>query len=144
MSVAVKEPHTSTNGVIRIAKRGLAKFQFGDEDSTEPVLTLDVISVYDQWAEMEWLLRDKDGVLPNDKINEHGQNRLDFVQGIVNDAYGKIAEKPPVPTITRAEAEAFIVEVSRKAKELRDFFVPKKDEPSSVPINTETEIRFSQ
>lgn len=146
MSVAVSEPHTSTNGIIRIPKRGRAKFQFGDDDASEPVIDVDVIEVYDAWSEIEWVLRDKEGVLPNDKINEHGQNRLNFVQAVVNDAYAKVASKPAVPTISRAEAEAFIVEVSRKAKELRDFFLLKKDDPSSAPASTapETEIRFSQ
>jgi hypothetical protein len=139
----LKEPHTSTNGVVRINKRGLAKFQFG-EDEGEPVLTLDVIAIYDAWHSVIWELRDKDGVLPNDKQNDYGQNRLNFVQSIVNDAYKKADANAPVPTITRAEAEMFIAEITKKAEELRAFFYPPKETPSSLPGSSATEIRFSQ
>lgn len=133
----------SMNGVLKVHKRGRAKFQFGDD---EPVIELDVIEVYDQWVEVLWALRDAEGKLPNDKVNEYGKNRQDFVQAVVNTAYGLIAEKPPIPNVSRAEAEQFIKLVEEAAEELRNFTSPKKDAPSSAPASTAPaeEIRFSQ
>lgn len=142
----LKEPHTSTNGVVRINKRGLAKFQFGEDDADppEPVLTLDVIAIYDAWYPVEWALRDKEGVLTPDKQDEYGQSRLDFVQSVVNDAYKAASADAPVPQITRAEAEMFLAEIVKKTRELRDFFSPRSETPSSSPGSSGAEIRFSQ
>ena len=131
----------SVNGSVKIMRRGRVKFQIGEG---EPEITLDVIEIYDQWFEIDWALRDAEGVLPVAKANEHGQNRLNFVQALVNDAYARQHKDAPVPTLCRAEAEQFIMEVKRQAEELRNFFAPKKEPPSSVPENSEERVNFSQ
>ena len=131
----------SANGTIKLGRRGWAKIQL-DDDS--PVFNVDVIAVYDLWYEIDWALRDKEGVLPNDKQNEHGQNRLNFVQQIFAEAYAKIGHDSEVPQLSRADAENFIAKIREEAAKLRDFFSPKKDTPSSSPESTQTEIRFSQ
>lgn len=134
------ETKPSMNGTVKIARRGIAKFEFVEGET----FAVDVIAIYDEWYEIDWLFRDEKGVLPRDKYNEHGQNRLNFVQGVVNDAYATLDGRQP-PMLTRAEAEAFIVEIGRLAGELRNFFSPKKDESSSLPESSEgTRINFSQ
>ena len=137
MTATLELTKPSVNGVIKLNRRGLAKFQFGDD---EPIFEVDVIAVYDSWYEIEWQLRDADGVLPVAKWNEHGQNRLNFVQAVVNDAYGPTGKG--APTLTRGEAESFIAAITEEAAKLRNFTKPKTEEKPSSPESTE--IRFSQ
>ncbi len=146
MSDLLTKTTPSTNGVVKIARRGRAKFQFGDDDQPFEV---DVLAVYDQWYVVNWQLRDidekGDGVVPNDKQDEFGQNRLNFAQAVVNSAY-ESQQLGAAPVLCRAEAEAFIDEISKKAAELRNFTVSKKDTPSSQPDSTgeSARINFSQ
>ena len=132
--------------VIRIARRGKVKIEFDAEDG--PV-EFDVVEVFDQWYEIDWTLRDKDGILPKDKVDEHGKNRQNFVQALLNDAYTAAKTKTGkpergAPELTRAEAQAFILAIQEEAARLRDFFSPKKEETSSSPESTGTQINFSQ
>lgn len=135
----------SLNGVLRLRKRGRVKFQLDDND---PVFELDVIEVYDQWVEVDWQLRETvdgvEGLLPSSKQNEYGQNRLNFVQAIINDAYAAMEGARTAPTLSRAEAEEFVELIREEAKKLRNFTEPKKESPSSSPENSGERINFSQ
>ena len=140
------EVKPSLNGVIKLSRRGLVKFQFEDD---QPVFAVDVLAVYDAWHEVNWQLRILDeqgmGIVPNDKQDEFGQNRLNFVQATVNDAYARLEMPVAAPQLTRAEAEAFIEEITKKAAELRNFTYGKKDTPSLPQESTDNQrINFSQ
>ncbi len=127
--------------VIKIAKRSVRQFQFGED--SEPIIEVDVIEVADQWHEINFQLRVAEGddwVVPPDKVNEFGVNRLNFVQAIVNAAYGD----KTAPTLTRFEAEEFIREVVKETVSLRNFSLPKTAETSSAPESTAKEETFSQ
>ncbi len=146
------ETKPSTNGVVRLRRRGRVKFQFEDDDATR--FEIDVIEVYDQWHEIDWAHReqrnDADGkesgwFIPNAKWNEYCQDRLNFVQAIVNDAYAKLNPPQPAPVLCRAEAEEFIHQITEEANKLRDFTGPKNQDPSSSsPDKPEMRINFSQ
>ncbi len=145
MSDLLTKTTPSANGVVKISRRGLAKFQFGDDDAPFEV---DVLAVYDQWYVVNWQLRvideKGDGVVPTDKQDEYGQNRQTFAQAVVNSAY-ESQKLGAAPVLSRAEAEAFIDEISKKAAELRNFTFAKKDTPSSPQESTDQErINFSQ
>lgn len=134
----------SMNGVLKIGKRGRAKFQFDEAD--EP-FEVDIMAVYDQWCDIDMELRelneDKKWILPPKKMNEYGQLRLNFVQAVVNDAY--TAMQKAVPTIDRAQAEGFIDLIVQEAARLRNFTLQKSDDHSSSPEPMEgTRINFSQ
>ena len=142
MSIA-EAKHAESNGVLKInlPKRGRVKFQFNDDDVP---FEIDVIEVYDQWFEVDWKHRDKEGVLPKDKWNEHGKDRQEFVQAIVNDAYAKIPDAA-TPNLSRAEAEAFVTAIITEARKLRDFFLPKDEMTSSSPESSPAQrLNFSQ
>lgn len=126
--------------IIKITRKSLAQFQFGD---TEPVITLDIIQIADMWHEINFALRvlkDDMWTIPDSKVNEYAVNRLNFVQELVNGAY---PEGAPVPTLTRMEAEEFIRQVQEETAKLRNFTSPKDVGTSSVPENTE-QVNFSQ
>lgn len=132
--------------VIKVTKRSIGKFQFGD---SEPVIVLDVIEVADSWHDVNFALRElKDDmwVLPAGKTNEHAVNRMNLVQAYINDAYAKQCPDKQPPTISRAEAEEFIRLVQKEAEELRNFIYPKDVETSSVPESSAppTGTNFSQ
>ena len=134
----------SINGVrlIGLPKKGMLKIQFNEGD--EP-FEIDVIQVYDAYNEIDFLLRDAEGVLQAKDFNKYSKNRHDFVQTLVDVAYEAMGKKDKAPKISRGEAEAFIAMLREEAKAIRDFFSPKKDEhSSSLPNTEETEIRFSQ
>jgi hypothetical protein len=145
MSDLLTKTVPSANGVVRISRRGIAKFQFGDDDAPFEV---DVIAVYDAWQTIMWShleLNDKgEGILPNSKIEEYGQVRLDFVQSVVNTAYQRLGGSPP--DLSRAEAEAFLNEIAAQKEVLRNFTGSKKETPSSAPESTgdSERINFSQ
>lgn len=133
---------SSMNGVIKITKRSLMKFQFGDDGA---IIILDVVEVSDQWHEINFALRILQNdmwILPIDKINEFAVNRLNFVQSIVNDAYTDGA----APILSRIEAEEFIKLVQKAADDLRNFISSKDDETSSVLESTDGDRKtdFSQ
>lgn len=125
--------------MIKIVKKSLVEFQFGD---SEPIITLDVIEVSDMWHEINFSLRVLEGdmwTIPANKVNEFAINRLNFVQGIVTQAYGD----KPVPTLSRIEAEEFIKQVQKETENLRNFTSKDIVESSSVLENTE-QVNFSQ
>lgn len=128
--------------VLKVTKRSLRQFQFGDG---EHVITLDVIEIADQWHEINFALRVLENdmwVLPPSKVNEFAVNRLNFVQGIVNDAYKELE----APTLSRIEAEEFIRMVMEETEKLRNFTSRTKDEISSAPESTAEApgVNFSQ
>lgn len=130
------------NGVIRIGRRSLRKFQFEDAG---PVVEFDVIEVSDQWHEVNFALRVKEGddlVLPPEKFNEFKVNQLNFVQSLVNDAYEKLGAQ--APQLTRGEAEEFIRQVQEATVQLRNFTSPRTDETSSAPESMDRGLDFSQ
>lgn len=143
--MSVVEAKQNLNGVIRISRKGVVKFAFGEEGDEFPV---DVRVVYDAWREVDWQLRNDKGELPNDKWVEHGQNRIKFVQEIVNGAYQVLmmdGQPREVPEVSGSEAVAFIDRVYEEVEKAHNFFSPKKDEPSSSPGNQpEVRINFSQ
>lgn len=129
----------SMNGVIKITKRSLRQFQFGEDETT---ITLDVIEVADQWHEINFALRVLEGemwTLPANKVNEFAVNRLNFVQSLVNDALGDAA-----PTLSRIEAEEFIRAIQKEAEELRNFSSSKTGESSSALESMDRGVNFSQ
>lgn len=131
-----------TNGVIKIMKRSTAHFQL---DGTDAVFEVDVIAVHDKWYEEDWALRDSSGILPTDKFDEYGARRRQFVQVVVNEAYER-GGLGVAPDISRGEAEMFVAEIRKKSEEIRDFFLPRKETPSSSPGKMEGPERtnFSQ
>lgn len=128
---------SETNGVIRLPRKGRAKFEF---DGSEGTIEVDVIDVHDAWYEVDWSFRDAEGKLPNDKVTEHGQAKLNFVQAVINDAYAAIGKEPP--QLSRGEAMMFLAAISKEAEALRNFFSPSTSKSSSSPDSTE--IVFSQ
>lgn len=121
---------------IKIPKRGVIEVEFEGAEK----FSVDLVEAYDRWAELEWVYRDKEGVLPRDHINAHGKNKVEFVQSVID---SHVSDPTKRIVVSRAEAEFFIEEMRKEVEKLRDFFLPKTVENSSSPASTATEV-FSQ
>lgn len=127
--------------VMKIGVRDKSKAKFQFDDKHEP-FEIDLIEVHDAWTDVNWALRNDEGMLGKGKVAEYGKMMQDFVQGIVKAAYEKMEKD--IPAISRAEAEAFIKLLGRKVEELRGFFSNESEKPSSLPTSSKTEEGFSQ
>lgn len=126
----------------KITKRSVVQFQFGDD---QPEVGVDVIEVMDRWHEINFRLRVQEGdlwTLPAGKVNEFAVDRLNFVQGLLEEAYIKCGK--PAPTISRIEAEEFIDAAREEAEKLRNFSSTKSAATSSAPESSAVEPTFSQ
>lgn len=122
--------------IIKVGKRGLRKFQHCDES---PVVTLDVIHVSNQWAELDDEFREparegeEAGVIPPGKMKEYQDRAVKFVAEILQ---AKEEE------VSKADAFHFIKLLTDEVDKLKDFFLPEsRKEPSS---HGSTEVTFSE
>jgi hypothetical protein len=130
----------SSNGVIRVGRKGRVKFAFGEEG--EP-FEIDVVAAFQEWLEIDESFREQEGddagVIPTGKMTEYYQAALDFATKCAGEA-GEAGGKPT----SQAEALDFIARLREQWDELADFFQPKKREKVASPGTSGPELRFSE
>lgn len=130
---------SASNGVIRIGKKGLKKFAFGEEG--EP-FEVDVVVAFQKWLAKDDTFRLEDsseegevGTIPASRMGEYHQAAVAYVREIGGG------------DVTTAEALDFIARLREQYDDLVDFFRPKSSEerasPGSSEEGSETEMRFS-
>jgi hypothetical protein len=113
---------SANNGVIRIGRKGIVKFAFGDDG--EP-FEVDVVVMFNRWVAVDDSFRQKDEetdrrIIPLERVPEFHQALVNLVHDICG------------VEVTVAEAMDFGARLREQYDELADFFVPKfKDEPES-------------
>lgn len=137
---------SANNGVIRIGRKGLKKFAFGEDGAPFEV---DVVVAFQEWISIDDTFRpievDDDGnrPIPVDQMPAYHQAAVEFVQGLA--ANGTRGGVSPADTnrLTVAEALDFIARLREQYDELAVFFRPKlREEPDSLDTS-EAELRFS-
>lgn len=120
----------SDNGVIRIGKKGIKKFAFGDG---EP-FSVDVVTVFHQWLAIDDGFRQEqeDRRIPLAEMGGYNAAAQSFVQELCG------------CEITTAEALDFIARLREQYDELADFFQPKSPEKQDSPASSEVELQFSE
>mgnify|MGYP001615992377 CR=1 FL=1 len=122
-----------SNGVIRIGRKGLKKFAFGEDGAPFEV---DVVVSFQEWIGIDDGFRsvDENGVrtIPNADIPAYHQAALGFVSGLAGGG-----------EITVAEALDFLARLREQYDELADFFQPKLREKPGSQDTSEAELRFS-
>ncbi len=123
---------TKNDGVIRIGRKGLRTFAFGDDKP----FTVDVVVQMQQWIIIDDAFRP---VTPNEN-GEHPIPKAEmpafheagrqFVMGIA-----KTGEEP-APDLTVTEAFEFLAELRNAYNEMLDFFVPKSSHKPEPPGTT--------
>lgn len=135
------------NGLIRIGRKGLSKFQFGDNDG-DPVVVIDVVAVNDAWAEEDAKFRDESGKLLAGKSSEHRSATIQFVQGVVAAAGGSMAPDQQKPyrdlhdSLTYTEALMFLARMTEECDKLKGFFAVNTGNGPSPPPSLE--VKFSE
>ncbi len=120
---------SSSNGVIRLGRKGMRKFQLGDDD---PIVEFDVVHVWNQWLEIDRSYRTGDsGAVPPDKYPE------------LNAALNKFAcEMLQVKEMSDADALHFQSQLNKEVDALLDFFGSRSEEKPSSPQSTR--LTFSE
>ena len=131
---------SKSNGVIRIGRKGIKKFAFG-EDGTP--FEVDIVEAWQGWITVD------DGFRPVDE-DEQG-NRLIPVSEMAAYHAAAVAyvemlagtDTSQPNTISKAEALDFIARLREEYDELADFFRPKSRQKPDSPATSGAELRFS-
>jgi len=123
---------SASNGVIRIGKKGIKKFAFGEDGQP---FDIDVVVSFQEWIRIDEGFRMDDRTIPTDSMKDYHEAAVEFVHKVSN---GNNDNK-----VTTAEALDFIARLREQYDELADFFRPKlRGEPDS-PDSSGVELRFS-
>lgn len=140
---------STSNGVIRIGRKGLKKFAFGEDGAPFEV---DVVVAFQQWIGIDDGFRpeqeDADGLRPiaTADMPAYHHAAVEFVSGLARETRTPPGQPiPPVPVITTAEALDFIARLREQYDELAVFFRPKSRQERVLPDTSEvqSELRFS-
>lgn len=124
------------NGVIRIGRKGIKKFAFGEDGE---VFSVDVVVAFQEWIRIDEEFRERSEdhtVLLGDMVDYH-RAAVEFAGGLAANAHGDR------PKITTAEALDFIARLREQYDELVDFFRPKSREEPDSHGTSGVELQFS-
>ena len=131
---------SANNGVIRIGRKGIKKFAFGEDGAPFDV---DVVVAWQQWIATDegFRLQAGEGVAPDDvdtipttDMRTYHQAAFDFATQCAGESDG--------PT-SKGEALDFIARLREQYNELAVFFRPKLPTAPASPDSSEVELRFS-
>ena len=130
---------SSSNGVIRIGRKGIKKFAFGEDG--EP-FDVDVVVAFQEWVTIDDQFRQRDDV---EMIEERQSVRLEDMPAYHNAAVEFVKRLSGCQVITSAEALDFIARLREQYDELADFFVPRSRRGRASPVISETaSLEFSE
>lgn len=128
----------STDGVIRIGRKGLRKFAFGDDG---PVFEVDVVVAFQRWVEIDDGFRTEE-----DKNSKDGSRSISIsdLPAYHAEAVNFVAELGG-GRATTAEALDFIARLREQYDELADFFQPKsrREQESLATSEAHSALEFS-
>lgn len=126
---------SANNGVIRIGRKGLKRFAFGEDGKP---FTVDVVEAVQAWLiiddEFRPIEEDKDGLrmIPLSEMPRYHQAAVEFA-----------CELSSEEKVSKAEALDFIARLRESYDELAVFFRPKLLEKRDSPDTSEPASRFS-
>lgn len=128
------------NGVIRIGRKGIKKFAFGDDGTPFEV---DVVVAFQQWAAIDEGFRDKteDDSIPTADMRAYHEAAVDFVNSL-RFTTGNASEA--VNKLTTAEALDFLARLREQYNEVARFFRPNPSEKQDSPDTSGADITFSE
>lgn len=139
---------SANNGVIRIGRKGLKKFAFGEEGTPEGTpFEVDVVVAFQQWMMLDDSFRpaerNEEGhrPIPLEVVPEFHKAAVVFVSDLAKNPH-KHSDSDSKP-LTVAEALDFIARLREEYDKLADFFVPKSFQEPDSPSTSEAGFRFS-
>lgn len=123
---------SANNGVIRVGRKGIKKFAFGDGDPFD----VDIVVAFQEWIETDEKFREDtdDRSIPLPLMAEYHRAAVEFVTKL---------SQGTVESVTTAEALDFLARLREQYSELAAFFRPKLREEEESPDTSEVELRFS-
>src|SRR5262249_51940328 len=129
------------NGIVRINRKGLKKFAFGEDG---PQFEVDVVVAYQHWIETDERFRpeqeDAEGyrLVPTESMPAYHQAAVKMVEELAGEAYYQ--------KLTVAEALDFIARLREEYDDLVSFFRPRSRDERASPASSEgrSELRFSE
>jgi hypothetical protein len=133
---------SASNGVIRVGRKGLKKFAFGEDG--EP-FEIDVVVAFQAWVNVdnEFRERSEDRTIHTKDMPDYHAAAVHFVTMLATDYSAGSPNSSKQPQITTAEALDFIARLREQYDELADFFRPKSREKPDSPDSSEAQLRFS-
>lgn len=129
---------SADNGVIRMARKGKAKFAFGED----PPFEIDVREFWDEWFSVDHNLRDEKGDIPKESYMAYEQQKRAFVQTVVSGAYTNQIPGKDAPVLTRTEVDEFLARVREEVEKTRVFTEVRS--PGPQQSQESSAIRFAQ
>lgn len=140
---------SASNGVIRIGRKGIKQFAFGEDGQpgSEP-FKVDVVTAFDKWIEIDNNFRpeeaDEDGnrLIPRSELPAYHQATIDFVESLRGN--NRTSSMPEgYEEVNISEALHFIARLREEYNELADFFRPRSRQKPEQQDTSEVELRFS-
>lgn len=145
------EAVSANNGVIRIGRKGIKKFAFGEDGKPFDV---DVVVAFQGWLCIDDEFRERDGCVDRTiktmDMPEYHRVAVEYVQQLAYDPLGNglDAHSRPIqsepPQLTVAEALEFISLLREEYDALLTFFRPKSQDVPDSPDTSEGGLRFSE
>lgn len=138
---------SESNGVIRVGRKGLKKFAFGDDG---PPFEVDVVVAFQRWVSIDDSFRPEEEneeggrPIPNSSMEEYHRAAVMFVNELAGGVQPTGSRVGPYSRITTAEALDFIARLREQYDELANFFRPKLRESSDSPATSGVEHQFSE
>lgn len=140
---------SANNGVIRIGRKGIKQFAFGEEGTpgSEP-FNVEIVTAFEAWLAIDNNFRpvqeDSDGnrPVPMEELPKHTNALVLFVESLRPEAPKKLPGYEPVNS---AEARDFLARLREAYDELVVFFRPKsRQEQDSQDTSGGTSLQFSE
>ncbi len=141
---------SNDNGVIRVGRKGIKKFAFGEHGE---VFSVDVVVAFQEWVTIDDTFRERtdDRSIVSEDMKDYHIAAVAFVERLSGNDLNPLAKamvaeheiRPPIK-ITTAEALDFIARLQECYEEVAAFFRPKSREEPDLQGSTVQELRFSQ
>lgn len=136
---------SANNGVIRIGRKGIKKFAFGD---TGKPFEVDVVVAFQRWLCIDDEFREREGcvdrTIKTADMPEYHEAAVRYVQDLAtidDQIRGRTSESL---NITVTEALEFISLLHKEYDDLLTFFRPKSQEEPDSQDTSEEGLRFSE
>jgi hypothetical protein len=138
---------TNGDGIIKVGRRGIRKFEFGDEAGSVTI-ELDVIGVWDEWVEIDHSFRDEKGVILKDRLVERNTRCRTWVQGMI-EAAGGVTNAEDASHVAQhlslTDALTFMKLLCEEVEKLKVFFERSTGEkPSSGVSSGDARVTYEQ
>jgi hypothetical protein len=131
------------DGIIKIGKKGIRKFEFGDEKAAV-IVELDVVATFDKWCEVDRSFRDAEGKIPKERLGEFNAAAFLWTKEIIQATGDPKASRGTVNAqLSVAEAICFVNALSKEVEKLKLFFDPPTDDAPSLPKRSEISVEYS-